>query len=70
MGSSTAPPPNPNNLKGRSFVRELIDRKTSMISDKDPLGGLLFHWDLGFSHTLHVLKERRQSNYSRIPWSN
>ena len=35
-----------------------IDYKTSMITDEDPLRGLLFYWDLGFSHTLHVLKER------------
>ena len=29
-----------------------------MITDEDPLRGLLFYWNLGFSHTLHVLKER------------
>ena len=28
-----------------------------MITDEDPLRGLLFYYDLGFSHTLHVLKE-------------
>ena len=31
-----------------------------MITDEDPLRGLLFCWDLGFSHALHVLKERRR----------
>jgi len=31
-----------------------------MITDEDPLRGLLFYEDLGFSHTLHVLKERRR----------
>ena len=36
--------------------REFIDYKTSMIRDEDPLRGLLFYKDLGFSHTLHVLK--------------
>jgi len=35
--------------------REFIDYTTSMITDEDPLQGLLFYWDLGFSHTLHVL---------------
>ena len=40
--------------------REFIDYKTSMITDQDPLQGLLFYKDLGFSHTLHVLKERRR----------
>ena len=29
-----------------------MDYKTSMITDEDPLRGLLFYWDLGFSHTL------------------
>ena len=28
-----------------------------MITDEDPLRGLLFYLDLGFSHTLHVLKK-------------
>jgi len=36
--------------------RELIDHKTSMITDEDPLRGLLFYYDLGFSHTAHVLQ--------------
>ena len=31
-----------------------------MITDEDPLRGLLFYLYLGFSHTLHVLKERRR----------
>jgi len=43
-----------------SVLREFIDYKTSMITDEDPLPGLLFYQDLGFSHTLHVLKERRR----------
>ena len=38
-----------------------IDYKTSMITDEDPLRGLLFHLVLGFSHTLHVLEERRRT---------
>ena len=33
--------------------RELIDYKTIMITDEDPLRGLLFYQDLGFSPTLH-----------------
>jgi len=33
---------------------EIIDYETSMITDKDPLRGLLFFQDLGVSHTLHV----------------
>ena len=37
--------------------REFLDYKTSMITDEDPLRGLLFSWDLGFSHKLHVLKK-------------
>jgi len=37
--------------------REFIDYKTSMTTDEYPLRVLLFYWDLGFSHTLHVLKE-------------
>jgi hypothetical protein len=39
--------------------RDFIDHKTSMITDEDPVRGLLFYWDLGFSLTLHVLTERR-----------
>ena len=38
---------------------EFIDYKTSMVTDEDPLRGLFFYHDLGFSHTLHVLKETR-----------
>ena len=37
---------------------EFIDYKTSMITDEDPLRGLLFWWDLGFSHTRHVLTKK------------
>jgi len=33
--------------------REFIEYKTSMITDEDPLRGLLIYQDLGFSHTLH-----------------
>ena len=33
------------------LVKEVIDYKTSMITDEDPLRGLLFYQDLGFSHT-------------------
>ena len=40
-------------LKITSSQRELFDYTTSMIKNRDPL-------DLGFSHTLHVLKERRR----------
>ena len=39
---------------------EFIDHKASMITDDDPLRGLLFYQDLGFSLTLHVLQERRR----------
>ena len=31
-----------------------------MITDEDPLRGMLFNWDLSFSHTLHVIKARRR----------
>jgi len=31
-----------------------------MITDEDPLRGLLFYQDLVFSHTPHVIKERRR----------
>ena len=37
--------------------RELIDHTTSMITDGDPLRGLLFYSHLGFSHTLHFSKK-------------
>jgi len=47
------PTPNPEPQK-----REFIDYKTSMITDEDPLRGLLFYSDLGLSHPLHGLKER------------
>ena len=36
--------------------RESVDYKTSMISGEDPLRELLFYKDLGFSHTLYILK--------------
>ena len=36
-----------------------------MIIDKDPLLGLLFYEDIGFSHTLHVLEKVRR-NCARI----
>ena len=36
-------------------LREFIDYKISMITDEDPLRGLFFSQDLGFSHALHVL---------------
>ena len=46
--------------KNRHSLRgEFIDYKTSMITGADPLRGL-FYYDLGFSHTLHVLQERRR----------
>ena len=50
------------------WSRECIDYMTSMITDEDPLRGLLFYKDLGLSHTLHVLKERRNSQraYGRV----
>ena len=35
-----------------------MDYKTSMITDENPLRGLLFYYDLGFSHALHVLKKK------------
>ena len=41
---------------GHRALREFIDYKTSMITNEDPLRGLLFYQDLGFCHTLHVLK--------------
>jgi len=47
-------------IAAADLLRELIDYKTSMIIDEDPLRGLLFYSDLGFSLTLHVLKERRR----------
>jgi len=38
-----------------------------MITDEDPLRGLLFYQDLSFSHTLHVLKERtRRCEYPHL----
>ena len=37
---------------------EFIDYTISIITDEDPLRGLLVYWDLGFSHTLHVLVPR------------
>ena len=43
-------------------LREFIDYTTSMITDEDPLRGLLFYQDLGFSHTLHV-----HSHASSVP---
>ena len=43
-----------------NLERDLVDCKTSMITDEDPPRGLLFYSDLGFSHTLHVLTERRR----------
>ena len=36
---------------------EFIDYKTSMNRDKDFLRGLLFLYDLDFSHTLYIFKE-------------
>jgi len=47
------------------LVRELFDYKTSMITDEDPLRGLLFYQDLGFSRTLHVLNLVRRSDVAR-----
>ena len=46
-------------VSGFGFViwglgRQFIDYKTSMITDEDPLRGLLFYWDLGFSHTTRL----------------
>jgi len=39
-----------------------------MITDEDPLRGLLFYWDLGFSHTLHVLTcQRDRDSAPRAP---
>ena len=40
--------------------REFIDYKKSMIAHEDPLRGLLFYLKHGFSHTLHVLTQRRR----------
>ena len=40
--------------------RECIDYKNSMNIDEDPLRGMLSYLDLGFSHTLHVLDEKRR----------
>ena len=52
--------PRKSEMATPSAVKEFIDYTTSMITDKDPLRGLLFYWDLGLSLTLHVLKERRR----------
>ena len=49
--------------------REFIDYKTSMITDEDPLRGLLFYQDLGFSHTLHVLKDQCRLDQYRFDQS-
>ena len=46
--------------------KEYLDYKNSMITGEDPLRGLLFYWDLSFSHTLHVLEERRRKCEHRI----
>ena len=46
-----------------------MNYKTSMITDEEPLQELLFYKDLGFSHTLHVLKERRQWASQNGPFS-
>ena len=40
--------------------RESIDYTTGTITAEDPLRRLLFDKDCGFSHTLHVLQERRR----------
>ena len=40
--------------------REFVEYKTSMITDEDPLRGLLFCQDLGFFNTVHVPKKRRR----------
>ena len=36
---------------------ELVDYKTSMITDEDPQRGLLSYQDLGFAHTRHFLQK-------------
>ena len=52
--------PKPRGVRGGNGVqifRRFIDYKTSVFADEEPLRGLLFHLDLGFSHTLHVLED-------------
>ena len=46
---------------GRDHLNgDFIDSRTSMLKDSEPLQGLLFSQDLGFSHILHVLKGGRR----------
>ena len=48
-------------------IREFIDYKTSMVTDEDPLRGLLFYQSRAFSHTLHVLNDmRRRCEHSHL----
>jgi len=42
--------------------REFIDYKTSMITDEDPLRGLFFYQDLGFSHYTFLKKGDEGAN--------
>jgi len=44
--------------------REFIDYMISMITDEDALRGMLFYWDLGFSHALHVLAPLKENESS------
>jgi len=53
---AAAPPTRSNSRRSRPTP----DYKTSMITDEDPLRGLLFYRDLGFSHTLHVRRWQEQ----------
>ena len=49
-----AQPPRQLRERVRLDEREFTDYKTSMITDDDPLRGLLCFWDLGFTHTLEL----------------
>jgi len=48
-------------------VREFIDYITSMIADNKKMRELLFYYDLGLFHTIHVLEERRASSGGTNP---
>ena len=61
MPETFAPAPASRVSKMRAFA----DHQASMITDKQPLRGVLFYQDPGFSLTLHVLKQ----NVVRVFWS-
>ena len=57
--------PNDDDLLAACLPSVALRLPIKIISDEDPLRGSLFCWDLGFSHTLHLFKERRQVVYLR-----